>query len=75
MSSCYQIFFLSGFAYYVCVHYYSKPNNAQKLVCVEQKFVLRVFVLTRFYCIVYTVLWCPSPSVQVETVQLYHKDV
>ena len=32
------------------VHYYSKPNNAQKLVCVKQKFVLRVFVSTRFYC-------------------------
>ena len=32
------------------VHYYSKPNNAQKLVYVKQKFVLKVFVLTRFYC-------------------------
>ena len=36
--------------YLIYVHYYSKPNNAQKLVCVKQKFVLRVFVLTRFYC-------------------------
>ena len=33
------------------VHYYSKPNNIEKLVCVKQKFVFRVFVLTRFYCI------------------------
>ena len=33
------------------VHYYSKPNNTQKLVCVEQTFVLRVFALRRFFCI------------------------
>ena len=25
----------------------------QKLVCVKQKFFLRVFVLTRFYCMYY----------------------
>ena len=31
------MFFLSGFAYYVHVHYYSKPNNARKLVCIKQK--------------------------------------
>ena len=29
----------------------TKINNAHKLVCVKQKFVLRVFVLMRFYCI------------------------
>ena len=33
----------------LCVQYHSKPYNAQKLVCVKQIFVLRVFVLTRFY--------------------------
>ena len=32
------------------VQYYSKPNRARKLVCVEQKFVQRVFFLMRFYC-------------------------
>ena len=32
------------------VHYYSKPNSAQKLVCVKLKFILKVFILTRFYC-------------------------
>ena len=32
------------------VQYYSKPNRAWKLVCVKQKFVLRVFFLMRFYC-------------------------
>ena len=36
--------------YLIYVNYYSKPNNAQRLVSVEQKFILRVFVLTRFYC-------------------------
>ena len=50
--------FLSGALliriYLICVHYYSKPNNAQKFVCVKQKIVLRVFVLTRFYC---TFIW------------------
>ena len=27
------------------VQYYSRPNRARKLVCVKQKFVLRVFLL------------------------------
>ena len=38
---------------FLCAHYYSKPNNAQKLVCVKQKIVLKMFVLTRFYCKMY----------------------
>ena len=33
------------------VHYYSKPNDARKLVCIKQEFVLRVFVLTREYTV------------------------
>ena len=45
MGSCFQMFFLSGFAY--C----SEPNNAQKMVRVEHKFDLKLFVLVRFYCI------------------------
>ena len=40
------------------VHYYSKPNNAQKSVCAKQKFVLRVFVLMRFYCNLVLVAIC-----------------
>ena len=35
------------------VQYYSRPNRAWKLqyvVCVKQKFVLRVFFLMRFFC-------------------------
>jgi hypothetical protein len=27
-----------------------QPNRARKLVCIMQKFALRVFFLTRFYC-------------------------
>ena len=45
MSFAMQLLFLSGLAYiYVhYVHYYSKPNNTQILVCVKQKFVLTRF--------------------------------
>ena len=32
------------------VQYYSKPNRDWELVCVKQRFVLRLFLLTRFYC-------------------------
>ena len=32
------------------VHYYSKPNNVLNVVCNKQNFVLRVYVLMRFYC-------------------------
>ena len=46
------------------VQYYSKPNSAQELLCVEQKFVLRVFILMRFYCIA-----CAPPK---QDVQLYN---
>ena len=35
----YQMFFLSGFVFYIHIHYYSKSNNALK-----QQFVSRVFV-------------------------------
>jgi hypothetical protein len=32
------------------VQYYSKPNRAQRIVCVKQRFIFRVFFLTRVYC-------------------------
>ena len=46
--SCYQMFFLSGFTYYIYATTANYVNSAQNLVCFKQQICL-VFVLTSFY--------------------------
>ena len=67
MSSCYQMFFLSGFSYYVYATT-TKPNIAQKLFFVKQKFVLRVFVLMRFHC--YSMSFCIYAEITIYQAEL-----
>ena len=54
ISSFYQMF-LSGFAYHMHTTTANQMMLDWKLVCIKQKFVLRMFVLTSFYCM-YTLM-------------------